>query len=137
MAPRKQRPGYASRGQYQCRRNTYDPATRKILSVCLKPVPPGELTYVAVNTLSGHYLALCKGCRKELDGVMEEWISASEGSARLLAELTKLPNGELVSETALRELLDEVGERDADKKGPLSATERKRAIELEMARRSS
>lgn len=136
MAPRKQRPGVAARGQFQCRRNTYDPETQQITGVCLKPVPEGELTYLALNALSGHYLALCEDCREELTTVIDEWLGASLGAARLLADLSEMPDGTLVSEHTLREALDADGVRAKSKGGPLTESERSIAVGLELARRA-
>lgn len=130
MTPRKQRPGYAAAGQFLCRRHTHDPATGHVSDICNKPVPPGELTHLAHNSPSGDYLALCVSHREELSKLVEEFVSASLGTARLLSELNELSNGQLVSDTELRERLDATNVRPFDRRGPLSAYERKTALEM-------
>lgn len=135
MAPRKQVPGYALPGQYNCRRNVYDAETKKITSICMKPVPEGELTWLSLNSPKGDYLAICSDCRAELGAVIEEFVAASLGTARLVADLLALPNGQLISEKTLRERLDEAGIRDASKTGLLTEEERSLGLELVRARR--
>lgn len=122
-----ERPGYAQVGQYACKRLLADPETGRRRS-CGKEVPEGELTWSALNDRSGDYLALCLGCRAELDEVHEDFATASVGTARLLASNEKLPTGILVSHTALREVLLESGE-EVSKNGPLTTDQKLRAVE--------
>lgn len=137
MTPRVQRPGYAAAGQYFCRSHTYNPTTRKVTGICGKPVPAGELPHLAYNSTQGDYLALCGDCRAELAEMVEDFVGASLGTARLLADLVALPTGELVSEADIREVLARKEKRKRDKKGPLSAAERKVGLDLLIEERKS
>lgn len=130
MAPRKQRPGYVAEGELLCRRHSYDPETRRVTKICNKPVPAGELPHLALNSPSGDYLQLCTDCREELYAQVAEWVGASFGTARLVAELLPLSDGQLVSETELKERLAAIGQRDLGKKGPLTPKEREIGLAL-------
>lgn len=89
MAPPKKRPGFAAEGQYTCRNHTYDPSTNEVTSICGKPVPPGELPWIAKNSLTGHYLILCRDCRTVVDSQFDHWAATGFGMANLVAEMMK------------------------------------------------
>lgn len=122
------RPGWAQEGQYKCLVNRYDQEADEAF-ICGKDVPEGELTHVALNSRSGQYLALCTKHREALEETMEEWLSASVGFGRLLASLTQLRGGRLVSHTELREILMEHGDA-VPKNGPLTDEQQVRAVLL-------
>lgn len=130
MTPQKQRPGFAALGQYVCRKNEYDPDTGHVIWACNKPVPEGELTHLALNSPGGDYLVLCRECRAELAKVVQGWASASQGKAKLLAELRPLTTGQLVSETDLRAALVDAEVRSPTKRGPLSRDEVQQGLAL-------
>ena len=122
------RPGWAEEGQFRCLVNTYDMEKDEAI-ICGKPVPEGELTHVALNSRSGQYLALCTRHRGALEETMDEWFSASVGFGRLLASLTELRSGRLVSNTELREILLR-HEVPVPKNGPLTPEQTVKAVAL-------
>ncbi|MFH9606884.1 hypothetical protein [Streptomyces sp. NPDC017448] len=97
--------------------------------MCGKPVPPGELTHLSLNSRSGHYLALCAECRTDLEEEMLHWMAARVGVGQLQSALLELPNKELVSHGDLRKVLIENGALTR-KQGPLTQEELEYAVEL-------
>lgn len=130
MAPPKQLPGHASEGQYTCKRKLYRPRSGKLIRVCEKPVPAGELTYVSLNSKKGRYVLLCVEHRAEVDAYFEELTSDPVGAARLVSGLFETSSGQLISMQTMREALAAGNVRPLSKRGPMSAAERKAALRL-------
>ncbi|MFE9834011.1 hypothetical protein ACFYP4_02510 [Streptomyces sp. NPDC005551] len=124
-------PGHAEAHQYVCRANTFDEEKQRAI-ICGADVPPGELTYLAHNSRSGAFLALCVHHRQALAETVDDWFSAEVGVGRLLASYTELPDGRLVSQTELRELLLAAGE-EISKNGPLTDRQVNKAVKLKLA----
>lgn len=128
MAPKRQIPGYAHRGQYTCLRRIPTPDDDS--ATCGKEVPQGELTHATLNSLKGPYLALCLGCRADLDREFASWAEASVGNARLVADLFKLNGGTMISKKELRRVLLEHNALEPGQVGPLSRKDEAEAVRL-------
>ena len=119
----------AAEGQYECRFNWVDVKTERRVA-CGHPVPEGPLTHLALNNRSGEYLALCAYHRLALRDLVEDWLSTAVGTGRLLAQLTELPDGRLLSQAQLKEALAEHTDYDSSRNGPLPRELEMRGVEL-------
>lgn len=109
-----------------CRFNRYD-SVKDVATVCGREVPPGELTWIALNSRTGDRLALCDEHRNLLADLLEPYLSASVGVASLVGAYTELPDTRLISEAELRQILID-NEVSVPKRGPLAPDMRYRAI---------
>lgn len=115
-----------SKATLYCRYNSYD-AVKDVAKVCGKRVPPGELTWLALNSRTGDRPVLCEEHRRQLEVDLAPYRSASVGVAAIVGAYTELPDTRLISEAELRQILID-NEVSVPKRGPLTPDMRYRAI---------
>lgn len=110
-----------------CRGVIHEDEESGTVTVCRQPVPSGALTYSAINSPTGYYLMLCTECRAAMAEDMAPYMAAAVSRGQMTGAVTELPEGVLMSEEEMREVLRE-REGPVSNKGPLGKERRIRAV---------